>query len=161
MLKICGILLLSAIPIGIGWIKSRHVMIEKDELQGALFLVAQFRQGICYSQSPVVDIVMRMPKQRYDMVDSLVLEFTKGRSPKNAWHEISKKVRCRQITDIMRDLFDSLGTSDRVSQLQICDMTSDRLREMELKLSESVLIRSKLSRTIGLLAGAFLAIILL
>lgn len=161
MLRICGILLLSAIPVSVGWIKSRHVMIEKDELQGAIFMVSQFRQGICYSQSPVADIAMQIPKQRYEFVDYFSAQFTQGKSPKHAWLETSKKVRCQQITDILRDFFDSLGGSDRVSQLQICDMTSERLREMEMKLSETIIIRSKLSRTIGLLAGAFLAIILL
>ncbi len=161
MLRICGILLLSAIPVGVGWIKSRHVLIEQEEIQGALFLVTQFRQGICYSLAPIVDIAMQMPAQRYGIVDNLSTCFHQGKSPKDAWVEVSGKVRCSQIIDIMRDLFDSLGVSDQASQIQICDMTADRLRDMQTSIGERILVRSKLSRTIGLLAGAFLAIILL
>ena len=61
----------------------------------------------------------------------------------------------------MGNLFDSLGVSDRVSHLQICDMTIERLRAIQTEISGEIMVRSKLSRTIGMLAGAFLAIILL
>lgn len=161
MLRVCGILLLSAIPMGIGWIRSRHILIEQEEIQAALFLVTQFRQGIAYSQLPIVDIVRQMPKNQYDLVDNLSKQFTVFKSPKDAWSAASKKICCHQIFDIMNTLFDSLGVSDRVSQLQICDMTLDRLGVIQTEISGEILVRSKLSRTIGLLAGAFVAIILL
>ena len=161
MLRICGILLLSAIPVVVGLMQSRRITAEKDEIQGALFVVSQFRQGICYSQSPVADIAMQMPEHRYEIADNISSCFSEGRSPKDAWMVASKKLRCRQIEDVMRDLFDSLGVSDRVSQMQICDMALERLQIIQMKMNEGIVIRSKLSRTIGLLAGAFLAIILL
>lgn len=161
MLRVCGILLLSAIPIGVGWYKSRQIMREQEEIQGALFLVTQFRQGICYSQLPIVDIIMRLPKKRYELVDKLISCFDVDKSPKEVWDNVSHSLRCIQIKGVMRDLFDSLGASDRASQIKICDMTAEQLREIQLALSEKIHVRSKLSRTIGLLAGAFLAIILL
>ncbi len=161
MLRICGILLLSAIPVGIGWIRSRHTLKEQDEIRAALFLVTQFRQGIAYCQLPIVDIVRQLPRNQYDLVDNLSMHFHAFAAPKDAWNAASKKISCHHIVDIMRNLFDSLGVSDRVSQLQICDMTIERLRAIQTEISGEIMVRSKLSRTIGLLAGAFLAIILL
>ena len=161
MLRICGILLLSAIPIGVGWCRSRQIMTEQEEIQGALFLVAQLRQGIAYSQLPIADIVMRLPQKRYGLTDKLSSCFDSNKSPKEVWDEISHSLRCAQIEGIMMDLFDSLGASDRASQIKICDMTAEQLREIQQVFSEKIHVRSKLSRTIGLLAGAFLAIILL
>lgn len=161
MLRICGILLLSAIPVGIGWIKSRRILKEQEDIQGALFLVTQFRQRIAYGQVPVLDIVRQMPKNQYRLVDALSDQMCNNVIPKIAWDNVSQGLRCQSICDIMRDLFESLGVSDCASQLQICDMTIDRLESVQTKNSEEIIIRSKLSRTIGMLAGTFIAIILL
>lgn len=161
MLRIFGILLLSAIPVMLGFIRSHRVMLEKDELQGILFFITQLRQGITYSQAPIRDIVMQIPQQQYEIIDNLTVHFLNEKNPRQAWREARKTVHCKSIQDILQNFFDSLGNSDRITQDNVCQIAIEQLREIQKQINEEVASRSKLSRTIGLLSGAFLAIILL
>ena len=161
MLRAFGILLLSSVPVIWGFIQSRCIIHEKNELQGVIFFVTQLRQGITYSQTPIHDIVMQIPKQQYEIVDTLSMHFLGGKNPRQAWKDTKKSVHCKPIQDILQNFFDALGNSDRISQDSVCQMTVEQLREIQKQTNEEIMVRSKLSRTIGLLSGAFLAIILL
>jgi stage III sporulation protein AB len=89
------------------------------------------------------------------------VHFLNGKNPRQAWREARKTVHCKSIQDILQNFFDSLGNSDRITQDNVCQIAIEQLREIQKQINEEVASRSKLSRTIGLLSGAFLAIILL
>lgn len=161
MLKVFGILLLSAIPIGLGLRKSHQLMQQKEDIAGLLFLVMQCRQGIAYQQLPLAELICRLPRQRYNIIDRLIEHIQDEAPPLSAWKEASQALHYQPICPIMDDYFSALGSSDQNSQLKICDMTAARLEEIRLTLEKETSAKSKLYRTVGILAGVFIAILLI
>ncbi len=161
MFKIFGILLLSAIPIVFGLGKSRNLIQQKQEVAGLIGFVARCRHGIAYQQLPLVDLMRQLPKQQSKIIERLNEHLQNGASPVQAWKETAMDIHYSPIFPIMDDYFSALGTSDQDSQLKICDMTSARLEEIRMKLETETPTKAKLYRTVGILAGAFIAILLI
>ncbi len=161
MFKIFGVLLLSAIPIIFGLGKSRNIIQQKQEVAALIGLVTRCRQGIAYQQLPLADLIHQLPKQQYKSIDRLSGYLQHGVSPVQAWRKIAMDIHYSPILSIMDDYFSALGTSDQDSQLKICDMTSARLEEIRMKLETETPTKAKLYRTVGILAGAFIAILLI
>ncbi len=161
MFKIFGILLLSTVPVVIGLKKSQNLMCQKQEVSGLIRFVARCRQGIAYQQLPLAYLVEQLPKQQSKTIDCLREHLQKGASPMAAWQETAKDIHYPMILPIMNDYFSALGASDKESQLKICDMTSARLEEIRLMLETDAPAKAKLYRTVGMLAGAFIAILLI
>ncbi len=161
MFKIFGILLLSAIPIVFGLGKSRTLIQQKQEVAGLIALVVRCQQGIAYQQMPIADLIHQLPKQQYKIIDRLSEHLQNGASPVQAWKKTAMEIHYPLILPIMDDYFSSLGTSDQDSQLKICNMTSARLEEIRMKLETEIPTKAKLYRTVGILAGAFISILLI
>ncbi len=161
MFKIFGILLLSAVPIVFGLRKSQNLMYQKQEVSEIIGLIARCRQGIAYQQLPLASLIQQLPKQQSQTIDRLREHLQNGASPMSAWQDTAKGICCPVILPIMNDFFSALGTSDKESQLNICDMTSARLEEIRLMLEADAPAKTKLYRTVGVLAGAFIAILLI
>lgn len=157
MFKVFGVLLLSAIPMFYGIHKSRQLCLQKKNLDGLLYLVRECRQGIAYQQLPIRDLITGLPSKQYPILEHLILNI-KEKDPLSAWEIISEQENT-SVKLVMDDFFRALGTSDRESQLQICDIAAKRLEQIQLSSREETAVKIKLYRTVGMLAGAFIAII--
>ncbi len=160
MFKIFGILLLSVIPISVGFKKSRQLTLQKKDIDGLLFLVHECRQNIAYQQLPLSELIGQLPRRRYRIIDCLI-EHIQLSSPLTAWNNSKSIMTHPQALAVMTDYFSALGTSDRDTQLEICNRTAARLDEIRLAFDSEISAKAKLYRTIGILAGIFIAIILI
>ena len=160
MLKWLSILLLSSLPIMWGWMKSHQLQMHKQEVIGFLSWVQTCRQGISYQQLPICDLFQKMQQIRYPIIKQLG-DLLKVTSPDHAWQRVSPQISFAPLAPIMDAFFLSLGTSDCDSQLKICDITIAQLEQMQAELEKETPTKAKLYRTIGALAGVFIAIILI
>ncbi len=161
MFKAFGILLLSTIPILLGLRKSRQLVQQREDIAGLLFLVNQCRQDIAYQQLPLAELISRLPRQRYKIVDCLIKHMQHEPTPLSAWNKTKQILTHQPSLSVMNDFFSALGTSDRDSQIKICNMIAARLEELRLALESEASTKAKLYRTVGILAGVFIAILLI
>lgn len=157
MFKTFGILLLSCVPVLIGIKKSNLINEQKQHIEAFLYFVRECRQEIEFQQRSITDIIGHLPSNNYRILNQLTLTI-RDSSPSAAWNRISHHVE-PDTALIMNDFFNHWGNSDCRSQLQICDITVKRLEQLHDKFSTETVKKMKLYRTIGVLAGAFIAII--
>ena len=157
MLKIFGILLLSVIPILYCTRKSQQLRQQIQNLEGLIFLIRECRQGIEYQQRPIGELIDNLPPTKYKILDHFVQQSQKN-DPIKAWKALPEQ-ECPMARSIMDNFFRMLGTSDRNSQLELCDMTIGQLSHLYDQIAPDSAVKSKLYRTIGMLVGAFIAII--
>ena len=159
ILKIIGILIIGAIPILIGHSKSRQVYEEKEEIDAWIRVISACEQGISYQNLPLQRIFSQISRGKCEKIDQIIDEISMGTMPKSAWEKISSDLYNAEMQKILQDFFNLIGSSDVDSQLKICGLALDRLRQLQDDSIENTEKKAKLYRTIGFLTGAFLIII--
>ena len=159
MLKMLGILLLSLAPILYGLSKSRQLQIQRSNFEGLMYLVESLRQGIGYQQKTVPQLLEEVSDEKYSIIRSIKSTQDAG-DLSVTWDALSPS-ECPQAYTVMSQFFKALGTTDRDSQLSVCDMTLHRLEEIFKENEKDTQGKCKLYRSLGVLAGAFIAIILI
>lgn len=157
MFKIFGILLLSGIPVLMGIEKGRAINTQKQNMEAFLYFVRECRQEIEFQQRSITSVLDRIPSNNYHILEQLI-SLIKKTSPLEAWEQVSDQLQT-DARIIMNDFFNHWGVSDCRSQLHICDITIRQLEQLYLRFSSETVKKTKLYRTIGVLAGFFIAII--
>ena len=143
----------------IGHSKSRQVYEEKEEIDAWIRVISACEQGISYQNLPLQRIFSQISRGKCEKIDQIIDEISMGTMPKSAWEKISSDLYNAEMQKILQDFFNLIGSSDVDSQLKICGLALDRLRQLQDDSIENTEKKAKLYRTVGFLTGAFLIII--
>ena len=162
MLKTLGVICLSAIPVYIGFCESRTIGDRLSDIEGYLLLVRRMEELVCFSQLPfgaMMEKICREEGGRYRVIRILGDHLEKNLAPLDLWRACEEPDA--SLTPVLTDFFASCGKTPVDGQAQLCRTTITRLETIYEERKKSSENKRRICRTVGILGGAFLAIILL
>lgn len=170
MLKVCGAVLLLAGTAGFGFLRALAVHRQYEELLYLKKIILMLKGEICYTLSCMSEVFYRLSqrvKEPYKTVFSQFcseLEKSQGNF-QEIWREtvinpLRICVGCGRELDKLEELGETMGYLDKEMQVNYLELFLEQLELSIKERGQQVYYEEKLSRTLGILAGIFLVIIL-
>lgn len=143
---------------GIRFSKSRLVILEKTE--SLIYDIKLMRDRLAYSAAPVRTLLCGNGYKNSDIWESAAHGLSGNVSA--AWKQMRSEM-CfdASVLLILDDFFETLGASGMENQLKNMDMTLKRLEEALKLLEPAMKQKAKLYRSLGILLGFAVSILML
>ena len=164
-MKVVGILLLFAAAGSAGFLKAAGLRRRTFELDGLLQLVGRIHSEMRYFRTPALELVERLTGlgefEKYRVVSAFHERLTHAPELVSAWADTPAP----QLTDGDRQVVDefmaAFGKTDLAGQRDVCAGAADRLRRQREEAAEACGAKARLYRSLGLLCGALIAVVLI
>lgn len=171
MLKLLGAVMVLAAATLAGWWQARRFAVRPIEIRQLILSLRRMETEIGYGFTPLPDALQRIGNQNREPLRSLFIEASEAMGPprnwtsqdslhyalKERWSYTSMKTQER---DVLYQLAFTLGTSDRKDQHSHLEMAIRQLESEEAVALEEQRRYEKMCRSLGLLAGAFIVILI-
>lgn len=161
IVKILGIALVASAPAVIGFRRAARVHSRLRQAEDLTRFVEEMKRGIFYRGLPAQELIRALSQEcRAGALEGFYDKVDHGYAPLTAWQEEKEEIEsgCREILD---DFFTGLGTTCRDGQEEIFQQTETRLLKRQAELEKEEKEKGRLYRSLGLLASAFLSILLI
>lgn len=158
-LRLAGILLISWVPLAIGYIKSKSMQSDLTGRKELLCALRELEQLLRVSMRPTGELLINMSRSgRFFFLDpsdppDQVIE--------NVCARLSDRIKDEQTLETTRSMFQSLRMIDAEGACACVSRTCDQLMRSVVEREETYLNKSPLYRKLGLLISVFLFILLL
>ena len=164
-MRIAGILLLFAAAGLAGFLKAAGLHRRTLELDGLIQLVGRIHSEIRYFRTPALELVQRLTGlhefEKYRVIAAFHERLAHAPDLAAAWAETPAS----QLTDDDRLVVDefvaAFGKTDLAGQCDVCAGTADRLRRQREEAAAACGAKARLYRSLGLLGGALIAVVLI
>lgn len=171
MLKMLGAVLVIAATTLAGWIQARQYANRPQQIRRLILALKRLETEIMYGFTPLPDALDRIGEQSGGAVGSIFHRAAQNMKPpdnRTAQEALQLALEAGWKTtamkaveqDIMRQFSYTLGTSDRKDQLGHIATAVRQLESEEHEAREEQNRYEKMFRSLGLLFGAFIVIIL-
>ncbi|AWB45104.1 stage III sporulation protein AB [Paenibacillus sp. CAA11] len=171
MLKILGAALILLASTLAGWWKASGYAARPHEIRRLILALRRMETEIGYGFTPLPEAFSRIGAQNREPLRSLFIEAAEAMGPPRNWtaqdslhHAIRERWKYSYMKagerDVMYQLAFSLGTSDRKDQLNHLETAIRQLETEEAVALEEQRRYEKMCRSLGLLAGAFIVILI-
>lgn len=170
-MKLAGCILILCSTSGIGFLYAKEVERRQEDLYEIKTIALQLRGEIRYAMTALPEALEHIAKRNGGRIRPFLLEICKklseysGESMLHIWTACEEKLNVTSLTKkdklSFHQLGESLGYLDKEMQLATIDLfleqTEETLRELETVGRE----KKRLYKSLGILAGVFLVIIIL
>ena len=161
IVKILGIALVASAPAVIGFRRAARVHSRLRQAEDLTRFVEEMKRGIFYRGLPAQELIRALSQEcRAGALEGFYDKVDHGYAPLTAWQEEKEEIEsgCREILD---DFLTGRGTTCRDGQEEIFQQTETRLLKRQAELEKEEKEKGRLYRSLGLLASAFLSILLI
>lgn len=171
IIKAAGICLILFSSTGIGFLSSRRLKERIEELESIRRLLLMLRGEIKYSRSTLPEafqaIGRRLSKPYGDMLlkAASAMEQLQGQTLSQIWEErvteaLTESALYKEDKEKLIHLGNQLGYLDAEMQIATLELYLEQLQEEIKNASENFKRNGKLYRTMGVMAGIFLAVLM-
>lgn len=171
MLKILGAVMVIAAATLAGWIQSRQFARRPNQIRRLILALNRLETEIMYGFTPLPDALERIGEQSGEPIQSIMREAAAEMNPphnrtakdslqdaiQSGWGYTSMKAAEK---DILLQLSFTLGTSDRKDQVVHLATAVRQLESEEIIAREEQSRYEKMYKSLGLLCGAFIVILI-
>lgn len=171
MLKLLGAALIVLAGAMIGHIKARRLADRPAQIRRFIRVLQQLETEIAYGFTPLPEALFKLAHQTAEPFATLFADIAanlrsgSGLTVKEAWEQAVKErwpytAMQEGEQDILLQLGSSLGTTDREDQLKHLRLTSSQLGSMESEAAEEQRRFEKMWRSLGVLGGALIVVMM-
>lgn len=171
LLKLLGAILIVVAGAMIGHLKARKLADRPAQIRRFIRALQQLETEISYGFTPLPEALHKLAQQTTEPLSSIFgiiaanLESHEGLSVKESWDQAilerwSYTAMQDGELDIIVQLGSSLGTSDREDQLKHLRLASSQLGSMESEAAEEQRRFEKMWRSLGVLGGALIVVMM-
>jgi stage III sporulation protein AB len=171
MLKLLGAILVLLAGTLTGWIQARRYAVRPSEIRRLILSLQRLETEIAYGFTPLPEALRRIGAQSREPLNKLYREAADAmEAPRNwtardslhfslkeNWKYTSMKAAEKEV---LHQLAFTLGTSDRLHQQHHIQSAVKALEAEEVQALEEQGRYEKMSRSLGLLVGAFIVILI-
>lgn len=171
MLKLLGAALIVLAGAMIGHIKARRLADRPAQIRRFIRVLQQLETEIAYGFTPLPEAMHKLAQQTAEPLSSLFagiatkLRSGSGLTVKESWEQAVMErwpytAMQEGEQDILLQLGSSLGTTDREDQLKHLHLASSQLGSMESEAAEEQRRFEKMWRSLGVLGGALIVVMM-
>lgn len=170
MLKLAGALLLVGAGTLLGWLNARRLADRPAQIRRLVRLLSQLETEISYGYTPLPEALGRIGRQASEPLGSLFREAARGLEREelaaaDAWQSALDRTWGMTAMksgerEIMAALGRTLGRTDRDDQVRHLRLAVKQLEALEPEAAEEQRKYEKMWKSLGLLGGALVAVIL-
>jgi stage III sporulation protein AB len=170
MLKLAGALLLVGAGTMLGWMHAGRLADRPAQIRRLVRMLGQLETEIAYGYTPLPEALARIGRQPGDPLADLFHEAADRLAKEEAavtetWRLALESVWGRTALkngekEIMLTLGNTLGASDREDQIRHLRLAAKQLETLEPEAAEEQRKYEKMWKSLGLLGGALVAVIL-
>ncbi|WP_028544138.1 stage III sporulation protein SpoIIIAB [Paenibacillus taiwanensis] len=173
MYKLIGTAIVIAAASAIGWVQSASYAARPRQLRQLIVALQRLETSIVYGHTPLDDAFEELGTQLSMPLNSLFAVAASNMkqrealvlTSKEAWHQALKRVTPETALKhaeirVLHDLGMSLGISDREDQRNHIRHAIKRLEQEEINAREDYMRYGTLSRSLGLLSGVLVVILI-
>ncbi|MGI6270344.1 MAG: stage III sporulation protein AB [Candidatus Howiella sp.] len=159
-----GILMLFAAATAAGYMKSMSLKVRVETAEELLLFLAEYKAALGRSVVPLYVLVERLAEggkyARLGFLKPWAAAMRAGAGPGEAWESLTAGRLPPGLCEGFAGFCGELGQSDRAAQEALCDAYGDVFAELREICRREYAEKGRLYRSLGLYAGAFLAVLL-
>lgn len=170
-MKIVGCILIMCSTSGMGYLYAGEVKRRQEDLKATRSVALLLRGDIRYAQTPLPEAFENVAKRHEGRLLEFLCEVAARLKERNGlsfaeiWGQAESYLSDTSLTKkdklLLHQLGESLGYLDKEMQLNTIDLFLSQTEESIAELSKEMVTRMRLYRSIGIMAGIFVVIIIL
>lgn len=171
MLKLLGSLLILISATSAGFVKARQYENRSSQIRELILALQRLETEISYGYTPLPEALEKMAVQMKEPLRSLFADAAKrmnsseGMTAQDILQETiaqhwGRTAMKKVEQEVLRQLSCTLGTSDRMDQMKHIALAAEQLKHEEGTAREEQNKYAKMSKSLGLLVGALVVILI-